>query len=50
MEMKKYRAVDSNGNVFEVEMLKKSEPVEPKQYARAPEGSGYTRAPKKVGQ
>ena len=51
MEAKKYRAVDSDGNVFEVEMLKNSRPAEPVEYARAPEGNGYTRnEPQKVGQ
>lgn len=50
MEMKTYRAVDSNGRVFEVTMAKMTPPPKPVEFARAPEGSGYTRAPQKVGQ
>lgn len=50
MEMRKYRAVDSNGREFEVELAKSHGTVPTTSYARAPAGSGYTRAPQKVGQ
>lgn len=43
MEAKKYRAVDSNGNVSEVTLAKHSKPVEKVEYARAPQGNGYSR-------
>lgn len=52
MEPKKYRAVDSNGNVFEVVLAKSSPQATPAdrnradEYARAPEGNGYSRSQK----
>lgn len=47
MEPKKYRAVDSDGNVSEVTLAKHSKPAKPVEYARAPQGKGYSR-PQKV--
>ena len=52
MEAKKYRAVDSNGNVFEVVLAKSAPIAKPaehagaEEFARAPEGNGNSRAQK----
>lgn len=46
MEAKRYRAVDSDGKVSEVTLAKNSKPAKPVEYARAPQGSGYSRSHK----
>lgn len=42
-----YRAVSSDGTVFEVTLLKTTKPADKVTYARAPDGPGY--APRSQG-